>query len=76
MNKIDLTEELYKFCESNHIKLSGEYTNVKKTTPIYFFCSSCNVQQKKSFKSLTQYKDSHVSTYAQFCHKCFRAMNY
>ena len=74
--KMNLTEELYKFCESNNIKLVGNYENVKKTTPIYFNCSACNIQQKKSYKCLTKNKDIHVSIWSQFCHKCFRSMNY
>ena len=73
---MNLTEELYKFCEKNHIKLVGNYENVKKTTPIYFNCSTCNIQQKRSYKCLTQYKDTDVSIWSQFCHKCFKSMHY
>jgi len=74
---MDLTVELYEFCEKYKINLIGNYTQVKKTTPIYFYCSSCGFQVKKSFKCLTQYKDSpNVCMYSQFCTRCFRAMNY
>ena len=58
---MNFKEELYKFCEENQIKLIGDYDNVKKATPIYFNCSTCNIQIKKSFKCLTKNKDTHVS---------------
>ena len=74
---MDLTKELYDFSDIYKIKLYGNYTNVKKTTPIYFFCSGCNIKLKKSFKKLTEYKDySHISIWSSYCPKCFKSAHY
>lgn len=74
---IDNTNDLNEFCTKYKIQLIGEYKNVKNTTPIYFKCSSCNVEVKKSYKFLTKNKDSEiVAGYTKFCNKCFRRMMY
>ena len=73
---MNLTEELYSFCESNQVNLIGAYENVKKTTPIYFHCSQCNRKQKKSYKCLTEYKNTQISVWAPFCPKCFKRIHY
>jgi hypothetical protein len=73
---MDFTDELYQFSFKNNIKLIGDYTNVKNNTPIFFSCSGCNVQIKKSFKILTKYKNSHVSIWSRFCDKCFRNIHH
>ena len=74
---MDYTEELYNFSNKYKIKLIGEYANVKKNTPIYYSCSNCNIQVKKSYGTLTKYIDSpNVCIYKKFCDKCFRIMHY
>lgn len=75
VNAVDYTNELYEFCTKYKIELIGEYNNVKKVTPIYFNCSSCGIQVKKSYKNLTKYKDSeNVCMYKNICSRCFRLM--
>lgn len=72
---IDHTEELYKFCAEYKVKLIGEYTNVKKTTPIYFSCFQCGTQVKKSYKYLTRNKDCEnkwMNGWSGICSRCFR----
>lgn len=69
---VDHTAKLQEFCTGNQIELIGEYSNVKKTTPIYFKCNQCKIQVKKTFGKLTKYADSpNVSVWAGFCTRCF-----
>lgn len=70
---IDYTNDLNEFCIKHKIQLIGEYKNIKNTTPIYFKCTCCNVEIKKSYKYLTKNKDSeNVACWSGICAKCFR----
>jgi hypothetical protein len=74
---IDYTKDLIQFCKNYNIELIGEYSNVKKITPIYFKCGSCGIQVKKSFKYLTKYIESpNVCIWCGYCHKCFRNIHH
>lgn len=73
----DYSNDLVEFCTQYKIQLIGEYTNVKNQTPIYFKCSQCQIQVKKSYKTLTKYKDSpNVCVWKGLCHKCFKFSMY
>lgn len=70
---VDYTNELIEFCDKYKINLIRKYENVKNTTPIYFNCFTCNIQVKKSYKTLTKNKDcENVAVWSNMCHKCFR----
>lgn len=74
---VDYTNDLNEFCTNYKIQLIGEYTKVKNTTPIYFKCSQCNIQVKKSYKSLTKHKSNpNIACWEGLCHKCFRLSMY
>jgi hypothetical protein len=70
---IDYTKELNEFCAKYKIHLIGNYTNVKNITPIYYKCSHCDIQIKKSYKTLTKDKDyENIAYWIGLCHKCFK----
>ncbi len=74
---MDLTEELYNYANKYEIKLIGEYEKVKKTTPIFYSCYQCGIQIKKSYKTLTKYKDSpYMSACVNNCNRCIKIMFY
>lgn len=74
---INYSNELIEFCTQYKIQIIGEYTNVKNTTPIYFKCSSCKIQVKKSYKTLTKYKDlPNICAWKGLCDKCFKKSMY
>lgn len=74
---IDYTAELYEFSAKYKIELVGEYTNVKKTTPIYFKCAHCEIRVKKSYGTLAKYKDhDNVCIWKNICSKCFKRAMY